>query len=248
LSLSNILGREGVDCVNLQPRFDEVAAEWRALVRPAAPDTARFRALKGEADEIIQRGSWVSGPDDLMSVMGRQRDEVMHSRVIAWLLRPTGRHGLGSRFLNEVMAHVWPDEDPIGSVLVTVDTETTRSAADDEGESREARADIVIYGESVTIVLENKVDAGEGIDQCERLYWSWADQPTETRWLFLSPTGRAPVTATSAEALAAWRTISYGELRSLLTRLLSSPGQPDAAIGRSTAYQYLATLAKVAVD
>ncbi len=96
--------------------------------------------------------------------------------------------------------------------------------------------------------LENKVDAGEGIDQCERLYWSWADQPTETRWLFLSPTGRAPATATSDEARAAWRTISYPELRRLLEDVLSTAGESDAHVGRSSARAYLATLTRMTAD
>lgn len=234
--------------MTLQPRFEHVKREWLTIVRPPLPGAHRFDIVKSEADEIIHAGRWVSGPDDLMSVLGRQRDEVMHSRVIAWLLRPTGRHGLGSRFLNALVEHVWPDENLVRTGLVTVEVETTRSAADDAGQSRRARADIVVYGENATLVIENKVDAGEGIDQCERLYWSWADQPTDTRWLFLSPTGRSPVTATSAEALAAWRTMGYGEIRTLLEDVLSSAGESGAAPGRLTANQYLATLAKVALD
>jgi hypothetical protein len=236
------------DFTGLQSRYDELKAEWVAMVRPPAPGAERFQRLKREADEIISSGRWVSGPDDLMSVLGRQRDEVMHSRVIAWLLRPTGRHGLGDRFLNALVEYVWPGEGEVRSALVTVDTETTRSAADDEGESREARADIVIYGDRVTIVIENKVDAGEGIDQCERLYWSWADQPMEMRWLFLSPTGRAPVTVISDEAKAAWRSMSYADLSRLLSGVLEEAGESNGSPGRSTARQYLHTLAKVATD
>lgn len=233
--------------MSLQLGFDAVKAEWARLHRPP-PDPARFQSLKRESDAIIRAGRWVSGPDDLMSVLGRQRDEVMHSRVIAWLLRPTGRHGLGSGFLDALLAHVWPTTQPLRSALVTVATETTREAADHAGESREARADIVIYGDNATIVIENKVDAGEGLDQCERLYWSWADQPTEMRWLFLSPSGRAPVTATSAEASAAWRTLSYGELCRLLERVLESAGESGDPTGRSTAHAYLATLSHIATD
>jgi hypothetical protein len=228
--------------------LSEVKAEWLALIRPTAPDSERFGALKQEADEIIRSGRWVSGPDDLMSVLGRQRDELMHSRVIAWLLTPTGKHGLGARFLDALIQHVWPEEGPLTTALVTVATETTRSAADESGESREARADIVIYADTVTIVIENKVDAGEGIDQCERLYWSWADQPTETRWLFLSPTGREPVTVVSAQAKAAWKAISYGALHAVLEKVLSSVVTANDKSGRATAHAYLSTLTKLAAD
>ena len=113
--------------------------------------------------------------------------------------------------------------------------ETTRSAADDSASIRAARADIVLSGDGATIVIENKVDAEEGFEQSERLYWSWADLPTETRWLFLSPTGRSPVTATSLAALAAWRTLSYPELRDLLWNVLQQASERPDDAGRMAA-------------
>ncbi len=228
-----------------QARLDEVRAEWLAIIQPP-PDVDRFVEVKREADAIIDAGLWVSGPGDLLSVLNRHRDELTHSRLIGWLLTPTARHGLGRRFLRALLDHVWPGEELMQSGLVRVDIETTRSAADEIGLLREARADIVVIGEDVTVVIENKVDAGEGLDQFERLYWAWADQPVETRWLFLSPTGRPPVTATSGAALAAWRTLGYGDLERLLDVALQPAREGSAGIGRSTAHQYLATLASVA--
>jgi hypothetical protein len=225
-------------------RFEVVAAEWRRIAADRLPNEMRFIRVKREADAIIDAGQWVSGPADLLSVLGRQRDELVHSRMIGWLLTPTGRHGLGRRFLQALLDHVWPGQELLATGLVTVDVETTRSAADDVGLLREARADIVVIGEDATIVIENKVDAEEGTDQCERLYWAWADQPTEIRWLFLSPTGRSPVTASSAASRAAWRTIGYGDLQRLLRSTLAGASESDAG-GRSTAAQYLAAIAAV---
>ena len=43
------------------------------------------------------------------------------------------------------------------------------------GNRVEARADIVVQGDGLIVVIENKLDAGEQPEQCERLYWSWAD-------------------------------------------------------------------------
>jgi hypothetical protein len=228
--------------VTLQSRLDAVRAEWLAITRPPPLELARFADVKREADAIIDAGRWVSGPEDLISVIGRHRDELTHSRVIAWLLTPTGRHGLGRRFLRTLLDEIWPGENLMASGLVTVDVETTRSAVDEIGSLHEARADIVVIGEDATVVIENKVDAGEGIDQCERLYWSWADRPTETRWMFLSPTGRKPVTAVSPAASAAWRTLSYQDLHGLLGSTLRAAGEGHGT-GLSAAMHYMATLA-----
>jgi hypothetical protein len=144
-----------------------------------------------------------------------------------------------------MLDHVWPDEKLLQAGQVVVATETTRSAADEIGDLREARADIVVMGEDATIIIENKVDAEEGFDQCERLYWSWADRPTETRWLFLSPTGRSPMTVLSPTARAAWRTLSYSNLQVLLESALTGAEGGASSIARSTAHQYLASIAAV---
>lgn len=220
----------------------QVRSEWLSITRPPSPDVDRFATIKREADAIIDAGRWVSGPETLLGVIGRQRDELVHSRLVGWLLTPTGRHGLGRRFLRALLDHVWPGEQLLQSGLVRVEVEATRSAADDVGSLMEARADIVVIGEAAAIVIENKVDAEEGVDQCERLYWSWADRPTETRWLFLSPTGRKPVTAISPAAMTAWRTMSYADLHRVLGSVLPV-ADTEGLIGRATTRQYLATVA-----
>ena len=59
-------------------RFEAVAAEWRRIAADARrPNEIRFSALKREADAIIDAGQWVSGPADMLSVLGRQRDELV---------------------------------------------------------------------------------------------------------------------------------------------------------------------------
>lgn len=228
--------------MNLQARFEDVRSEWLDITRRPPIHLGRFAEVKSEADAIVDAGLWTSGPSDVLSILGRHRDELTHSRLIGWLLGPTNKHGLGRRFLNGFADHLWPGEALLRSGLVTVDVETTRAAADELGAMREARADIILYGDGVTVLIENKLDAGEQPDQCERLYWAWAEEPVDTRWVFLTPTGRAPVTATSLAARAAWRTMSYGQLRQLLASAIQSAGT-NSSIGRASAVQYLATLA-----
>jgi hypothetical protein len=231
-----------------QTRLDALRVDWlgvdarRQPGRSAPIDTERFAAVQGEAEALIAASRWTSGPSDLLSVLGRQRDELVHSRMIGWLLVPTNRHGLGRGFLRGLLDHVWPGEGLLVSGPILVDLEESRTAEDDSGRSRSARADIVLRGDSLCLVIENKLDAVEQLDQCERLYWAWADQPIETRWLFLTPTGRPPVTATSAEAKAAWRAVGFGALRDILAVAIDDAGTEASAPGPSSALQYLATL------
>jgi hypothetical protein len=200
--------------------------------------------MKAEALQMQAAGHWVSGPGDLLTILGRQRDELFHSRMLAWLLSPTGRHGLGDRFLRAFLAAAWPGESLADGGTVQIELERPGAGTSTvTGESLEARADLVIRLESVVIVIENKLDAGEQESQCERLYWSWAGEPTDVRWLFLTPNGRPPATATSDEARAAWRPLSYSKVRRALLAVLDATVGSPFETGRSSAFQYLATLA-----
>ena len=75
------------------------------------------------------------------------------------------------------------------------------------------------------------------------LYWPWAGEAIETHWVFLSPSGRRPGSAYSAEAIDAWLAISYPQVRLALQHALDDTADRPASIGRGTAQQYLATLA-----
>jgi PD-(D/E)XK nuclease superfamily len=231
---------------DFEARFIALAAEWRALNAPLpAPSEGRFAELRAEAQAIRTAGRWVSGPADLLTILRRHRDELFHSRLLGWLLGPTGRHGLGDRFLGAFLDEIWPGEglaeDP---GTVEIDLEVTRSGASDAtGEILESRADIVIHLESLVVVIENKLDAGEQADQCERVYWSWVHDPVDVRWIFLTPSGHPATSASSPEARSAWRTASYSQVRRALATALAAAPDAPAEGGRASALQYLATLA-----
>jgi hypothetical protein len=230
----------------LDARFNAVRAEWLAIAQQAAPDSHAFERVRHEADALISAGLWTSGPADLLSVLGRQRDELAHSRLIAWLLVPTNRHGLGRRFLVAFLDHLWPGEALMARGPVSVETEVVGAGLDATDRTREARADIILRGGGLTVLIENKLDAGEQPDQCERLYWGWANEPGETRWVFLTPTGREPTTTVSDTAKSAWRTMSYRNVRDVAANVLSDAIDSDA-LGLATARQYLETLTRAVV-
>lgn len=222
-------------------RFEAVRADWLAITRPPSGDFQRFAEVKAEATALVDAGRWVSGPEDMLRVLGRQRDELIHSRLIAWLLVPTNRHGLGRAVLDGLLRRLWPGEELLRSGPVVADLEVPGTGLDADGRLRAARADIVIRGDGVTIVVENKLDAGEQPDQCERLYWAWATEPGDTRWVFLTPSGRAPVTTTSDAAREAWRVLGYRDFLAIYTAAIDAAAQ-SGSLGRATAWQYRATL------
>jgi hypothetical protein len=222
-------------------RFESVRSEWLSVTRMEPSTLARFQEVKREAEALVDAGQWTSGPEDMLRVIRRQRDELIHSRIIAWLLVPTNRHRLGRSFLTGLLDHMWPGENLMRSGPVVVDLEVTASGLDAAGRLRAATADIVIRGESATVVIENKVGAAEQPEQCERLYWAFASEPGDTRWVFLTPSGRVPMTATSDPAVRAWRCLSYPVLLEIYGAAIDAANRNES-IGRATALQYRATL------
>ncbi len=221
--------------------FATITAEWQAVRQPAyelnqwSSDFAQFER---EYRRLVDSGLWLSGHDDLLSVIGRRRHELTHSAAIAWLLRPTARHRLGLRLLVAICRDAWPDE-PVPEGPVTVRLEVDRRAA-----GHQARADIVVRVGDTIIVIENKVDAREGARQAERLHSVWSDQAEDVRWLLLSPDGRMPTTSGSDDIARAWGLLSYGRLTAMIEAALAE-SEPSSSLGRRSAEQYLETLRSI---
>ncbi len=214
--------------------FDRLLGEWRAFQSgPASIDDweASFSSLVREQQSLREVGAWTHGRDDLFGILGVQRGETLHSAMVAWLLDPCARHGLGTRFLDLVLRRAFPDEgfDRLGDARVTC--EVTRGAC---------RADIVIEVGSACIVVENKVDAPESLRQCDILYETFGGTPG-ARFVFLTPTGRPPATATG-DALEAFATLGYGDIRGSLETALKE--QSATSVPCRAATDYLQTLKK----
>ena len=105
----------------------------------------------------------------------------------------------------------------------------------------EARADIVVHADDLTLLIENKVYASEGTGQCEKYYWLFKDEPG-ARFVFLTPSGCESVTVSSPEAKEAWQLLSYHDLLKDLQRVLDDTRHEPPAPGRAAAEQYRRTL------
>jgi hypothetical protein len=219
-------------------QFAVMMAEW-ALIRLESPvDLVQWeRALERMADEetLLRRtGGWMHGPSDYMSVLRLHRDEVKHSRMIAWLMDPCARHGLGDSVLRGVLETVFDDVD--AGVMATLGS--ARPTCEVSRET--SRVDILVTAPGLTLVIENKVDAAEGQGQCDE-YFRLFSEEVGARFILLTPKGLPPRSATG-EALDAFRALSYRQVHAALREGLEK-GQPNAA-ARHVAEDYLRTLEK----
>lgn len=168
-----------------------------------------------------------------MAVFGIQTNELLHSNALAWMLSPFRPHGFGDGFVRGLSDRLWPD-NPIPDGPIAVERER------DDVVGGGTRADILVWVGETLIVIENKVLSPEGRRQCENLYAAWKQSP-DVRFVLLSRTGALPVTASSDEARAAWKSISYRQVVDLLDDLLETR-PPSEKLVESTVRQYVATV------
>ena len=114
--------------------------------------------------------------------------------MLAWLLNPTGRHGLGNALAKRLVEYCTDSSQQVSPIV-------RRAAYSCWRNGREA--DVVVSGENFTLVIENKIDADEQEDQIKDLYDNWHD--AGSLFLFLTPDGRVPRTAKTPEAKGAFK-------------------------------------------
>ncbi len=198
--------------------LNQVLSEWNVA----------FETLAREESELRARGDWVRGPADMFGVLGHSRAEVRHTKLVAWLLDPVARHGLGTRFLELMLERVYPGEQFDDLDRAEPACEVVRGPC---------RADIIVWGPGFTIVIEAKVDAEEGRRQCDEQYEQFADEPG-SRFIFLTPRGRQPRTATG-DAAEVWQKLSFAAIRDDLCTAMTETTPGPA---RRVAEDYLVTL------
>ena len=103
-------------------------------------------------------------------------------------------------------------------------------------------ADLVVWGRNFTLVIENKVDASEQPSQCDDLYENFKNE-TAPLFLFLTPDGRKPHTATTQCSQRAFKTLSWPDIRVMLEEVLNeSRSMTEVASAVDVVRNYLRTL------
>ena len=212
--------------------FSRLEGQWRGVVAAEVHAwKSTFEGLMDRRNSLVRARKWNSGPSDFLTILGRNRSELAHCAVLAWLMDPKAPHGLGTDFLRGFLQKAFGEGFTAGDLARA---ETRREIS-----QMHSRADIVIDCPETTVVIEAKVDAMEGSDQCDRLYKDWRGN---CRFVFLTPRGVRPQTATGA-ASSAFTKMSMFEVRSLLEEALRESGavSPDP-LGRAAVQTYLQTL------
>lgn len=218
-------------------RLERLARDWVAVrsdeaARAADIDrwTRVIADLLAEQRRMEAEGLWTVGPSDLLSVIGHERREVTHCRVLAWLCDPRAPHGLGVSFLQAIMRALGRDVPAHQLAGASSEVEVSRSRS---------RADIVITTSRITLVIEAKIDALERSEQCDDLYRDWREEG-DVVFVFLTPRGRPPLTATG-EACDAFSVLSFRRVRELLSHTTAASVRSR---GEAVVRSYLATLEK----
>jgi len=232
-----------------EKKLQELSQEWRR-VRPDPESIVSVVSWQRTMRELRQRqqvlasdGRWTRGPTSVLAIIGKERRETYHSAMIAWLMDPLAPHGFGMAFLNRLLHTAGVPNEPAAWPAGRLHVQCEVVAAT-------SRADIVLTAPDRSVIIENKVDAVEGEEQCNRLYQDFSTYP-DPSFIFLSPTGHPPQTATR-EAAQAFHTLSYSEVRRVLEGVLKrnkeqnndAPTQSNGTQGEglSAARSYAMTL------
>lgn len=182
--------------------------------------TSSFSEVKKTIQEYMQlRPMFRAQKTDQFNVfriLGIASDEMRHSRILAWLLEAESEHGQSSEFLKAFAALCGIALNSHDLLDYTVVTELA---------VLESIIDIAVYKPgSFLIYIENKVFAVEGNQQLLREFSDLrrlgaAMRVPETRQyaIFLTPTGREPVSAGPSQ----WISISYGQISAVFRSVVS---------------------------
>jgi hypothetical protein len=163
---------------------------------------------------------------DLLSLLGRSRDENLHSDVIALLLTPSFAPNISGPFLKGLLAHAAQErrEDALsaldgkgGSAYVSIRREYLLP----EGR----RIDILAHRPGLVLAIESKTDTFEHDDQTSA-YYHWMKRAAPLAFgLFLTPAG---LSAGSRRFVP----ISYLDLAALLVDATggTSPCEDEQAV------------------
>ncbi|WP_421119855.1 PD-(D/E)XK nuclease family protein [Aquihabitans daechungensis] len=242
------MGKGGVVVGSREAAFDRVEAAWRELNRVPASWQHAYSEASTECTRLAQSGRWLRGEADLLSIVGRQHQEAVHSAAIAWLLDPAGSHGLGAGFLerfltaiglHDIAATIASDSSGPPEALVTSEVNLVH---DDAAGRIDIRVDVL----GNVIIIENKVNAAEHGNQLHR-YRTLADTHPDlidTKRTTLVLLALAPRERILAEARReGFVAVTYRDgVRIPLAGTLSLGGDGP---GRQAAFEYLKTIERM---
>ena len=143
---------------------------------------------------------------NVFSILGVDVDELSHSSLIAELLNPMGMHGRGDVFLKAFLECIEIKPENFCNISVQVEKDIGPLNAD---KTEGGRIDIIIeFGKTYSIVIENKIRAGDQEKQLIRYEKYLKQNFAKYTILYLTLDGHAPSEG-SAEDVNNITCISY---------------------------------------
>ena len=186
---------------------------------------------------------------NLFEVLSIARSELLHSRVVAWLLDSHGSHGLGDAFLRGFLRQA-----ALAANRVGIDTRTPNDIDGWNLDSAEVfrerhNIDILVIDECNELVclIENKIDSGEHSNQLSR-YLSTVRRTYQRLTplpVFLTPSGTRPANAQDAKEYAS---LGYESIASLIGEMLETEGTCIRASVADFLKQYELTLRRSVLE
>lgn len=162
---------------------------------------------------------------NLFDAVGIQRQEIRHSRFLAYLLDPRNPHGLGSEFLRAVLAQAVANNRPPHVSALRVETaDLDLSTVYCERDHFDVSVEIPSL--KLLFVIENKIDALESQDQLNKYRDLALDKYKDFSFLgvFLTVTGYQGDDTT-------WSAMGYGTIVAALKRASEYASlSPDAGM------------------
>lgn len=120
---------------------------------------------------------------NIFEILGIQDKEIRHSKMIADLLNPHGRHGLGITFLEKFLEKINIDFDPSQLHHTKVETERVTEFGN---------IDIALCHPDFYIVIENKIYAGDQNEQLSRYSKTTYCDKNPCKIVYLTLRGHSP--------------------------------------------------------
>ena len=202
-----------------------------------------------ELERLIVDNSDLEHLEDLIAefnifeVLGVQTRETRHSAFLAWLLDPSGNHGLGDYFLRRFLWQVTSRARAVGMTTTTAFDVDGWKLTDVEVVTERHNIDILLTGDidGFVCAVENKLFSGEHSDQLRRYRETVSrEYPTLTPIFVLLSVEGDP--AAGEEDASNYVPIGYTQIAELIQKSLESRGSNLGTDVRSALGQYVATL------
>jgi len=192
------------------------------------PEDVPTQTLLNELNELIvncpefEKLEGLLGGFNIFQVLKFEHGEIRHSNVLAWIMDPTGSHGLGATFLKKWLMRILHEPSSDREMRVAPVDIDSWQFADVEVRREWLHIDLLVImklvdGGKCIVVIENKIKSTEGTNQLKRYREVVEKHFPHAKKLFIFLTKDLQEPSDKA-----WETASYDEIHSTLKECLQS--------------------------